>query len=143
MNDYRPKSIFKIPATQIRKAKYPVIDVHSHAYAKTPEQIAEWVKIMDAVGIEKSVVFDQRQRPAFDEIYAKYAKHPGRFDDVVRVRPERPRSAGFGPAAVKELERCYRAGARGVGEVIDKGAAAWRQGSSRPAPGRRAHGPAL
>src|SRR5262249_40772134 len=29
---------------------------------------------------------------------------------------------GFGPAAVAELERCFRAGATGVGELIDKGA---------------------
>jgi predicted TIM-barrel fold metal-dependent hydrolase len=28
---------------------------------------------------------------------------------------------GFGPAAVKELERCYKKGARGVGELGDKG----------------------
>ena len=28
---------------------------------------------------------------------------------------------GFGPAAVKELERCQQAGARGVGEIHDKG----------------------
>ena len=41
LKDYRPKSIYKIPVTQIAKAKYSVIDMHSHDYAKTPEQIAE------------------------------------------------------------------------------------------------------
>ena len=28
---------------------------------------------------------------------------------------------GFGPAAIAELERCVRLGARGVGEITDKG----------------------
>jgi len=53
--DYRPKSIYKIPVTEVAKAKYPIIDMHSHPYAKTPEQIAEWVDNMDQVGVEKTV----------------------------------------------------------------------------------------
>ena len=43
LKDYRPKSIYKIPVTEIAKARFPIIDMHSHPYAKTPEQIAEWV----------------------------------------------------------------------------------------------------
>ena len=38
------------------KAKYPVIDMHAHAYAKTPEQVDRWVQVMDAVGIDKTVI---------------------------------------------------------------------------------------
>lgn len=30
LKDYRPKSIYKIPVTEIAKAKYPIIDMHSH-----------------------------------------------------------------------------------------------------------------
>src|SRR5580698_1738261 len=49
LKDYRPKSIYKIPVTQIDKAKHPIIDMHSHPYAKTPQQIDEWLKNMDEV----------------------------------------------------------------------------------------------
>ncbi len=56
LKDYRPKSIYKIPVTEVAKAKYPIIDMHSHPYAKTPEQIAEWVDNMDQVGVEKTVI---------------------------------------------------------------------------------------
>jgi hypothetical protein len=35
LKDYRPKSIYKISVTKIDKAKYPIIDMHSHPYAKT------------------------------------------------------------------------------------------------------------
>ena len=37
LKNYRPKSIYKVPVTDIKKAKYPAIDMHSHAYTKTPE----------------------------------------------------------------------------------------------------------
>src|SRR5882757_3750175 len=47
LKDYRPRSIYKIPVTHVSKAKYPIIDMHSHAYAKTPEEISEWVRNMD------------------------------------------------------------------------------------------------
>jgi len=49
LKDYRPKSIYKIPVTEIARAKFPIIDMHSHPYAKTPQQIAEWVHTMDEV----------------------------------------------------------------------------------------------
>jgi hypothetical protein len=38
------------------KARFPVIDMHTHDYAKTGEQIAEWVRTMDELGIKESVI---------------------------------------------------------------------------------------
>src|SRR6185437_12319277 len=49
LKDYRPKSIYKIPITEVAKAKFPIIDMHSHAYAKTSAEIATWVRNMDEV----------------------------------------------------------------------------------------------
>jgi predicted TIM-barrel fold metal-dependent hydrolase len=121
LKDYKPQSIYVIPKTQVPKAKYPVIDMHSHAYAKSPEQIAEWVKSMDEVGVEKTIILTGAVGPAFDEIYAKYSKYPGRFELWCGFDYTGHDKPDFGAAAVKELERCYRVGARGVGELSDKG----------------------
>lgn len=121
LKDYRPKSIYKIPVTQVSKAKYPVIDMHSHDYAKSPEQIAEWVKVMDEVGIEKTIVLTGAVGARFDEIRKQYSKYPDRFELWCGFDYTGYREPGYPAAAVKELERCYRAGARGVGEIIDKG----------------------
>src|SRR5581483_6993091 len=52
LKDYKPKSIYKIPITEVPKAKFPIIDMHSHPYAKTTQEISEWVRNMDEVGIE-------------------------------------------------------------------------------------------
>jgi len=48
LKDYKPRSIFKIPETRVEKARYPVIDVHSHDYARTDDDVARWVSSMDA-----------------------------------------------------------------------------------------------
>jgi hypothetical protein len=56
LKDYRPHSIFKIPETCVEKAQYPAIDVHSHNYARTEAGIDRWVRTMDEVGLEKTVI---------------------------------------------------------------------------------------
>jgi uncharacterized protein len=121
LKDYRPKSIYKIPVTEVAKARFPIIDMHSHPYAKTPEQIAEWVGNMDEVGVQRTIILTAAVGREFDAIYRQYASYPERFalwcgfDFAGYDRP------GFGAAAIRELERCYQTGARGVGELHDKG----------------------
>jgi uncharacterized protein len=121
LKDYRPKSIYKIPVTGIPKAKFPVIDMHTHPYAKTEPAIAAWVRNMDEVGIEKAMILTMTTGAEFDEIYRKYAKYPERFEVWCGFDFTGYDKPGFGPAAVKELERCRQVGARGVGEIHDKG----------------------
>lgn len=55
LKDYRPVAIHKVPASVVAKARHPAIDMHSHPYAKTPEEVERWVGAMDAVGVEKTV----------------------------------------------------------------------------------------
>jgi predicted TIM-barrel fold metal-dependent hydrolase len=121
LKDYRPQSIYKIPVTQIAKAKFPIIDMHSHPYAKTPAEIEQWVRNMDEVGVEKTMILTMSTGAGFDEIYKKYSKHPERFEMWCGFDFAGYDKPGFGLAAVKELERCHQAGARGVGEIHDKG----------------------
>ena len=121
LKDYRPKSIYKIPVTEVAKAKYPIIDMHSHPYAKTPEQIAEWVGNMDQVGVEKTVILTAAVGGDFDAVYREYARYPARFEVWCGFDFAGYDQPGFGPAAIRELERCHQAGARGVGELHDKG----------------------
>jgi uncharacterized protein len=121
LKDYRPKSIYKIPETEIPKAKFPVIDMHSHPYAKTAREIEEWIRNMDEVGVEKTIILTMATGAEFDEIYRKYTKYPERFEMWCGFDFTGYDKPGFGPAALKELERCRQAGARGVGEIHDKG----------------------
>lgn len=121
LKDYRPKSIYKIPVSKIEKAKYPAIDIHSHPYAKTDAELAQWVKNMDAKGIEKTIILTMATGPKFDSVYAKYAVYGDRFEVWCGFDYTGYQEPGWSERAVKELERCHRVGAKGVGELGDKG----------------------
>ena len=121
LKDYRPVSIYKIPQTNVPKARYPVIDVHTHDYPESDSLVDKWVKTMDEAGIEKSIILSYATGARFDSLVEKYGRYKNRFDvwcgfDYTGFdTPEGQKHA------VKELERCFKKGARGVGELGDKG----------------------
>ena len=121
LKDYQPRSIFKIPETRVEKARYGVIDVHSHDYARTEADVERWVRTMDTVGLERTTILSGRTGARFDAAAAKYGKHSKRFAVWCGIDSTGFDQPGFGPAAVAELERCHKAGATGVGELRDKG----------------------
>jgi uncharacterized protein len=121
LKDYRPLSLYKIPVTQIPRAKFPIIDMHSHPYAKTTAEIDAWVRTMDEVGVEKTIILTMATGAEFDSINQKYSKYPDHFTMWCGFDFSGYNKPAFGPAAVEELERCHFAGAHGVGEIHDKG----------------------
>ncbi len=121
LKDYRPRSLYKTPQTEVVKARYPAIDMHAHVYAKTPEQVDRWVKVMDQQGIQKVMILTMATGQEFDNLCTLYSKHPDRFELWCGFDYTGYDKPGFGPAAVKELQRCFDKGARGVGELGDKG----------------------
>jgi predicted TIM-barrel fold metal-dependent hydrolase len=121
LKDYRPVSLYKVPTTKVDKAKFPVIDMHSHPYAKTQQEIDQWVKNMDDVGIQKTMILTMTTGREFDEIFKKYSKHGDRYEMWCGLDLAGYNKPGFAAAAIKELQRCRDAGARGVGEIHDKG----------------------
>ncbi len=134
--DYRPKSIYQIPITKVKKARYPAIDMHSHTYANSEAELAKWVKIMDEVGVEKTIIMTTATGPKFDSIYAKYAVYGDRFEVWCGFDYTGYTKSGWIEHAVKELERCHKVGAKGVGELGDKGLG---EVNSEPTPGYGLH----
>jgi predicted TIM-barrel fold metal-dependent hydrolase len=121
LRDYRPHSIFKIPETRVEKARYAVIDMHSHNYARTDADIDRWVKTMDQVGLAKTIILSGDTGSKFDETLGRYRKYPQRFEVWCGIDYSGLDQPGYGPAAIAELERCHKAGATGIGELSDKG----------------------
>ena len=58
--NYRPVSIYKIPTANITRAAFPIIDMHSHDYVSTPAEVDEWVKTMDRLNIQKTMILCTR-----------------------------------------------------------------------------------
>ena len=97
------------------------IGAQNQLHGESPEQIAEWVDNMDQVGVEKTVILTAAVGRDFDAVYRQYAKYPARFEVCCGFDFAGYDQPGFGPLAIRELERCHQAGARGVGELHDKG----------------------
>ncbi len=130
LKDYHPVSIYNIPQTRIQKARYPAIDMHAHPFQGysnlnsnygADSLIDDWVKAMDKAGIEKSMILSYSTGARFDSVIAKYSRYKGRFDVWCGFDYTGLDNPGWQQHAVKELERCYKKGAKGVGELGDKG----------------------
>lgn len=136
LKDFHPVSIYKIPISKIQKAKYPVVDFHSHDDHKTAADIDTWVKTMDETGIAKSIVLTYTTGKSFDSIVDKYSRYKDRFEIWCGFDYTGNDQPDWSKQAVAELERCYKKGARGVGELGDKGLG---ELYSQPTPGYGVH----
>lgn len=120
LNGYLPQSLYRVPVTEVPKAKFRVFDGHDHGHG--PLSVNEMLRIMDKVGVEKTVVFtNEGIADKFNEVARDYADHSDRFDLWCMLDLRGVDQAGFGPNAIQSLEACSKAGAKGIGELHDKG----------------------
>jgi predicted TIM-barrel fold metal-dependent hydrolase len=134
LKDFRPVSIYNIPKTEIKKAKYPAIDVHAHDNKNT--DVEKLITLMNESGIEKKIILTYSTGARFDSIIEKYARYKSRFDIWCGFDYTGLDNPGWEKHAVQELERCHKKGAKGVGELGDKGLGEFY---SRPVPGYGLH----
>jgi predicted TIM-barrel fold metal-dependent hydrolase len=83
LESFRPKSMLRVPETKLARARFPVVDVHTHFREKfrgSAEQLEAWVKLMDRNNIAVSVSLDGQWGELVDE-HAKllWTKHKDRF----------------------------------------------------------------
>lgn len=123
LKDYDPVSIFNIPVTNVQRAKYGVIDMHSHDYNNAdPEKIAAWVKTMDECGIKQTHILHCEWIGApFEEAIKAYNEYPGRFVVWCSLDYTDIEAEDWEERAIAHLDRCKALGAFGIGEMVDKG----------------------
>jgi len=124
LKDYDPVSNLVVAEHKPTRAKFPVIDVHVHPAGQTPQDVASLVKTMDETNVEVAVLLTGAVGQAFDRLVDLYLKpYPNRFVLFcgMDVRGRDIEAPEFPKNVAAELERCYRNGARGVGEITDKG----------------------
>ncbi len=134
LSNYRPVSIYKNPVSEIKKAKYAAIDVHAHDNEKT--DIDKLVNLMNETGIEKKIILSYSTGARFDSLVDKYARYKNRFDIWCGFDYTGYDKPGWEQHAIEELERCHKKGAKGVGELGDKGLGEFY---SHPVPGYGLH----
>jgi uncharacterized protein len=136
LKDFLPVSIYKVPQSKIVKAKYPVIDFHSHDYPKSAAEVDDWVRRMDELNISKTLILTYSTGLKFDSIVQKYSRYKDRFEVWCGFDYTGHEKPGWEKHAVAELERCHKQGATGVGELGDKGLG---ELYSNPTPGYGLH----
>jgi predicted TIM-barrel fold metal-dependent hydrolase len=136
LKDFHPVSIYAIPHSDIQKARFPVIDMHSHDYPRSEEDVRSWVNTMNETGIQKTIILSYSTGARFDSVLSRYAPFGDRFEVWCGFDYTGLDKPGWTEHALAELERCHRAGAGGVGELGDKGMG---ELYSKPTPGLGLH----
>ena len=83
LENFRPRSMLRIPEQHVARAKFPVVDVHTHFRHKfrgSQEELDAWVKLMDRNNIAVCVSLDGQWDDLLEE-HARllWAKHKSRF----------------------------------------------------------------
>jgi predicted TIM-barrel fold metal-dependent hydrolase len=113
IEDFQPKSMLVVPETRVARARFPVIDVHTHVSAVP--QLAQILKWMDELNVRTLVNVTGGTGEALRaNIAALQNRHKGRF--LVCTEPSYGKfpEPGYSKWQAEELERAKQAGAVGL-----------------------------
>src|SRR5947209_15800295 len=127
--DFQPRSMLHVPETKVPRARFPVIDVHTHLSFAANEAngvgIGEEMKflapidallpVMDRKNVRVMVNLTGGYGKGLTESIRKFQEpHPDRF--IVFTQPwwERTNQPGYSQVQADEIVRAHHAGARGL-----------------------------
>jgi len=129
LDDFRPESMLHVPATQVARAKFPVIDVHTHLSFSVvnrngvsmgekmtcpmpPDQV---LAVMDRKNLRCMVDLTGGRGQGVVEMVNQWQKaHPGRFLVFTEPWYERANQPGYAKFQADQIEQAHHAGARGL-----------------------------
>lgn len=129
LKDFQPRSMLHVAETRRPRARFPVIDIHTHLCwaAKTERGVplseershlapaAELLGVMDRSNIRLLVNFTGGMGSGLRDSVARYDRaHPGRFLSFTEPSWSRTGEPGYPRFQAEELERAKRDGARGL-----------------------------
>jgi len=114
--DYRPRSTVVAAGHLVPRAKFPVIDIHSHT-GPTPETIDRLIGEMDALNVRvlTNLSGGSDPGPIKQKVdYIRSSKHPDRFRVFASVDWNNADAPGWAERAVANLEQAVTNGAIGL-----------------------------
>jgi predicted TIM-barrel fold metal-dependent hydrolase len=134
IREYKPKSTLVTAEHAVPRAKYPVIDIHSHQPTPMPtDQFDRVVKAMDELNLRLLVnlsgSFGPRLKQGIDAIAA--SSHKDRMALFANLDFRQPVGPGYGARAARQLEEDVKAGAVGLKIFKDLGMFVKRTDGSR------------
>ena len=109
---YTPRSTLVVPGTEVTRARFPFIDVHSHQRSTaTPEAVDAIVQQMDAMNMGVMVNLSGRSGEQLAQIVQTYkGRHPQRFVTFANLDFRGIDAPGWGERAAAQLEGDVRVG---------------------------------
>jgi predicted TIM-barrel fold metal-dependent hydrolase len=118
LSEFEPKSTLRVPGHPVDRAKFPVIDVHTHLFglnrksdARQLQQIATW---MDQCNLETLLNLtggNSETLPGIREVSAPFGR---KFLSAAEPAWRRASEPGYPKWQADELAKCKEAGARGL-----------------------------
>jgi predicted TIM-barrel fold metal-dependent hydrolase len=129
LKDYKPKSMLQVHESQVDRARFPVIDIHTHltgsvkydkgvAVASEREYLAtpqELLQVMEAKNIRTLVNLTGGYGKGLNDAVARYDKaHPGRFISFCEPIYEKFLDPSYPKLQAETIEQSHNSGARGL-----------------------------
>jgi predicted TIM-barrel fold metal-dependent hydrolase len=129
LKDFQPRSMLEVPSTRVPRARFPVIDFHTHlgfsakAVAGVPHgeerrfaaPAGEVLPVMDQVNLRTMVNLTGGVGSGLQESIRRFqTAHPGRFLTFTEPRWSQANQPGYAREQAEEIERAHRLGARGL-----------------------------
>jgi len=129
LEDYEPRSMLRVPQTHVARAKFPVIDIHTHItdakvykngvalsaarnYLATPQEL---LAVMDAKNIRSMVDLTGGYGSGLRETVARYDKaYRDRFYTMTEPIYEKFLEPNYPQLQAEAIEQAHRDGARGL-----------------------------
>jgi predicted TIM-barrel fold metal-dependent hydrolase len=121
LTEYQPKSMLHVPEQPVPRARFPVIDIHTHLswamtgkphHNATPDEV---LPVMDRKNLRVMVNLTGGSGPALADIVSYWHKpHPDRF--LIFTEPSWPRASepGYAKFQADEIAAAKKTGARGI-----------------------------
>ena len=119
LKDFQPKSMLRVAEHKIARAKFPVIDVHTHLsrsdgtrFLATPQELLE---VMDRKNVRTMVNLTGGTGAGLASSIKQFeTAAPGRFVTFTEPSWSRLPEPGYPQAQADEIEKAKKAGARGL-----------------------------
>ncbi|HBY60881.1 MAG TPA: amidohydrolase [Solibacterales bacterium] len=113
IEEYEPKSTLVVPRTEIKRAKYPFVDVHLHI-ADRPDELLRTMDSLNMRVMVSSFVRGGVGEPLKKRIESLRAASPDRFVVFGNIDYRGLDEPGYAERAAAQVEQDLRAGSRGL-----------------------------
>ncbi|MCC6365896.1 MAG: amidohydrolase family protein [Bryobacterales bacterium] len=129
ITDYQPRSMLQVKETRVARARFPVIDIHSHLSwaAKAEKGVSltgdrkfiappsELLPVMDAKNLHTMVNLTGGYGEGLRQAISRYDKaHPGRFLTFTEPMWDKANQPGYSKLQADAIGQARKDGARGV-----------------------------